>query len=96
MYRRYIINKSKDIFLSKRDIIVIIFSIFIVILFYFFPTPDGLTHNGQVMIGILILAAILTPGADPVAQVLLAIPLVLLYEISIFVSKIFSKKIDQE
>ena len=48
------------------------------------------------IVTILIFAAILTPGTDPVAQVLLAIPLVLLYEISIFVSKIFSKKIDQE
>lgn len=44
------------------------------------------------IITILIAAAILTPGGDPVAQVLLAVPLVLLYEISIFVSKIFSKK----
>lgn len=44
------------------------------------------------IIVIMVLAAILTPGTDPVAQVLLAIPLVLLYEISIFVSKIFSKK----
>lgn len=44
------------------------------------------------IVGILIMAAILTPGADPVAQVLLAIPLVILYEISIFVSKVFSKK----
>ena len=44
------------------------------------------------VITILILAAILTPGTDPVAQVLLAIPLALLYEISIFVSKVFSKK----
>ena len=43
---------------------------------------------------ILILAAILTPGADPVSQVILAVPLVLLYEISIFISKISSKKID--
>jgi sec-independent protein translocase protein TatC len=48
------------------------------------------------IVTILIIAAILTPGTDPVAQVLLAIPLVLLYEISIFVSKIFSKEIDQE
>ena len=46
------------------------------------------------IITILILAAILTPGTDPIAQVLLAIPLVLLYEISIFVSKIFSKRIE--
>jgi sec-independent protein translocase protein TatC len=44
------------------------------------------------IVTIMILSAILTPGTDPVAQVLLAIPLVLLYEISIFVSKIFSKK----
>ncbi len=48
------------------------------------------------IIVILVFAAILTPGTDPVAQVLLAIPLVILYEISIFISKIFSKKIDQE
>jgi sec-independent protein translocase protein TatC len=46
------------------------------------------------IITIMVLAALLTPGTDPVAQVLLAIPLVLLYEISIFVSKIFSKKIE--
>ena len=44
------------------------------------------------IITILIFAAILTPGTDPVAQVLLAIPLTLLYEISIFVSKVFQKK----
>ncbi|MCK5087564.1 MAG: twin-arginine translocase subunit TatC, partial [Melioribacteraceae bacterium] len=48
------------------------------------------------IVSILILAAILTPGADPVAQILLAIPLVLLYEISIFISKIFQKKDDEE
>jgi len=44
----------------------------------------------------LILAAILTPGTDPVAQVLLAIPLTLLYEISIIVSKVFQKKVEIE
>ncbi len=43
------------------------------------------------IVTIMVLAAILTPGTDPVAQVLLAIPLVLLYEISIFVSKIFQR-----
>jgi len=48
------------------------------------------------IVSILILAAILTPGADPVAQILLAIPLVLLYELSIFISKIFQKKDDEE
>lgn len=44
------------------------------------------------IVAILIIAAILTPGTDPVAQILLAIPLVLLYEISIFVSKFSQKK----
>lgn len=41
---------------------------------------------------IMILAAVLSPGTDPVSQILLAIPLVFLYEISILVSKIFYKK----
>ncbi len=49
-------------------------------------------YRRHAIVVIMILAAILTPGTDPVAQVLLAVPLVLLYEISIFVSKIFQKK----
>lgn len=44
------------------------------------------------IVAILIVAAVLTPGTDPLAQILLAIPLVLLYEISIFVSKFSQKK----
>ncbi|MEW6195484.1 MAG: twin-arginine translocase subunit TatC [Bacteroidota bacterium] len=44
------------------------------------------------IVAILVFAAILTPGTDPVSQVILAIPLVILYEISILVSKIFQKK----
>lgn len=49
-------------------------------------------YRRHAIVTILILAAILTPGTDPVSQVILAIPLVFLYEISIFVSKIFQKK----
>ena len=41
---------------------------------------------------IMILSAFLTPGADPVSQLVLAVPLVVLYEISIFISKISQKK----
>ncbi|KAF0150982.1 MAG: Sec-independent protein translocase protein TatC [Ignavibacteria bacterium] len=41
---------------------------------------------------ILVFAAFLTPGTDPVSQIMLAVPLLILYEISIFVSKIFQKK----
>ncbi len=44
------------------------------------------------IVAIMILAAFLTPGTDPVSQIMLAIPLVLLYEISIFISKISMKK----
>lgn len=49
-------------------------------------------YRRHAIITIMVLAAILTPGTDPVSQVILAIPLVLLYEVSIFVSKIFQKK----
>lgn len=49
-------------------------------------------YRRHAIVIILVLAAFLTPGADPVSQVILAIPLVLLYEISIFISKISSKK----
>lgn len=41
---------------------------------------------------IMIASAVLTPGTDPVSQVILAVPLVLLYEISILVSKFSQKK----
>lgn len=44
------------------------------------------------LITILVFAAILTPGTDPVSQIILAIPLVILYEISILVSKLSQKK----
>ncbi len=49
-------------------------------------------YRRHAIVTILILSAILTPGTDPVSQMLLAIPLVFLYEISILVSKIFQKK----
>jgi sec-independent protein translocase protein TatC len=38
------------------------------------------------IVAIFILAAVLTPGTDPVSQVLLAVPLLVLYEASILVS----------
>jgi len=44
------------------------------------------------LIIILVVSAFLTPGTDPVSQIVLAVPLVLLYEISIFVSKVSHKK----
>jgi len=49
-------------------------------------------YRRHAIVIIMVLSAFLTPGADPVSQLILAIPLVLLYEISIFISKLSSKK----
>ena len=38
------------------------------------------------IVAIFILAAVLTPGTDPVSQILLAVPLIFLYELSIWIS----------
>ena len=49
-------------------------------------------YRRHAVVVIFVLAAILTPGTDPVSQVLLAIPLMALYEISIWISKIAQRK----
>jgi len=49
-------------------------------------------YRRHAIVIILVVAAFLTPGADPISQIVLAVPLVLLYEISIFISKISVKK----
>jgi sec-independent protein translocase protein TatC len=49
-------------------------------------------YRRHAIVFILVLAAFLTPGADPVSQVVLAVPLVVLYEISILISKLSQKK----
>jgi len=50
-------------------------------------TPAFMRHyRKHSVVVIFILAAILTPGTDPVSQVLLAVPLMVLYEISIWIS----------
>jgi len=51
-------------------------------------------YRRHAIIIIMVLAAFLSPGTDPVSQVLLAIPLFILYEISIIVSKFSGKKND--
>jgi len=57
-------------------------------------TPDFMKkYRRHSLVIIMILAAVLTPGTDPVSQVILAVPLFLLYEISILVSKLSQKKI---
>lgn len=50
-------------------------------------------YRRYALVIILFFAALLTPP-DPVSQLILAVPLVLLYEISIFISKISQRKSD--
>ena len=53
-------------------------------------TPAFLRHYRKfALIGILVLSAILTPP-DPLSQILMAIPLLGLYEVAVLISKIFS------
>jgi len=50
-------------------------------------TPAFMRHyRRHSIVGIFIIAAFLTPGTDPVSQILLALPLMGLYELSIWVS----------
>lgn len=49
-------------------------------------------YRRHAIVIIMVLSAVLTPGTDPVSQIILAVPLVLLYEISIFISKASVKK----
>jgi sodium-dependent dicarboxylate transporter 2/3/5 len=54
-------SKLKDgvFFPKKSSYFFILFAFFIVFLSYVLPTPQGLSHEGQIMIGILVMAAIL-------------------------------------
>lgn len=49
-------------------------------------------HRKYAILGIFVLAAVLTPSPDALSQVLMAMPLIFLYEVSIFVAKFAAKK----
>jgi sec-independent protein translocase protein TatC len=49
-------------------------------------------YRKHAVVIILIIAGVLTPGPDVTSQLLLGVPLFILYEISIFISKIAQKK----
>ncbi|MGE5381440.1 MAG: twin-arginine translocase subunit TatC [Methylocystaceae bacterium] len=60
-------------------------------------TPAWLAKNRKyALLIIFILAAALTPGPDPISQCLMGIPVYLLYELSILVSKMVSPSKDRE
>lgn len=55
-------------------------------------TPQMLSHNRQyAILMIFIISAVLTPP-DVATQIMMAIPLLILYEISVLVAKIFGRK----
>jgi sec-independent protein translocase protein TatC len=49
-------------------------------------------YRRHAIVIIFIAAAFLSPGTDPVSMIILAVPLVLLYEVSIIICKIARKK----
>lgn len=56
-------------------------------------TPQWLTRNRKyAILFVFVAAAALTPGPDPVSQLLMAVPMVILYEISVLVSRVVGSK----
>lgn len=57
------------------------------------PTPMLKTYRRHAVVAILLFAAVITPGGDPITLGLMAAPLFLLYELAIFAgAKIVAKK----
>lgn len=55
--------------------------------------PETLSRNRKyALLAIFIIAAALTPGPDPVSQVMMAVPVYVLYEISVIVAKLARPK----
>ncbi len=91
-------------YLSFSTFLLLAFGIvFELPIFLFFLTRMGLVDPRTLKKGrryaipvIFIVAAILTPGPDPVSQCLMAGPLIVLYELGIWVSILFGKKRQEE
>ena len=59
-------------------------------------TPEGMkAYRRHAIVAIMIVAAFLTPP-DPVSQIMIALPLIVLYQFSIFLSRIATKKRKKE
>lgn len=59
-------------------------------------TPDSMkAYRRHAIVAIMIIAAFLTPP-DPISQIMIALPLIVLYQFSIFLSKIATKKRKKE
>ena len=56
-------------------------------------TPDFLTRKRKIAIVVIwIIAALITPQPDPLSQAMVGLPLMLIYEISIIISKLVAKR----
>lgn len=59
-------------------------------------TPRQLAHNrGYVILGIAVVAAVATPTPDPVTMVIAMAPLVILFELSVVLARIFERRRDR-
>ncbi len=58
-YDDFRLIKGKTSSFSKKNLFFIFLAFFLIIIFYFLPTPEGLSHNGKMMVAILIMGAIL-------------------------------------
>jgi sec-independent protein translocase protein TatC len=50
-------------------------------------TPEQLTENRRYAYVVLVVVAMLLPGTDPVTMLIEAVPLILLYELSVILAK---------
>ena len=48
-------------------------------------------YRKYAFLGILVLSAVITPSTDPINLSIVAVPLVLLYEVGIFIARVFAK-----
>ena len=59
-------------------------------------TPEGMrAYRRHAIVGALIMSAVLTPP-DPVSQLMIALPIVLLYQFAILLSRIANRKRKKE
>ena len=54
-------------------------------------TPEQLSHNRRYAYVLLLIVAMLLPGTDPVTMLIEAVPLILLFEASVLLSRIFGR-----
>ncbi|MCX5780097.1 MAG: twin-arginine translocase subunit TatC, partial [Firmicutes bacterium] len=58
--------------------------------------PQMLSQNRKyALLIIVILAGVLTPGPDPISQIMMAVPVYVLYEVSIVVAKFAKPRVKE-